>query len=149
MVGTRADLARVSDTWPTGGREVPEGIANMLRVSRELFVHSYFVYEFSVVAVTWSLIAIEAALRDCLGAAADRAGLTGLVGKAQGRGWLTVNEAERLRAGAQLRNRLAHADGQVNFTVGMAAPMLEAAHSAVRELYLRSSPNSRSAHSGQ
>lgn len=138
MLGDRAALVNAANGWRRAD-SVPEAVAAMLRVTRELFVHSYFVYEFGVVAVTWSLLALEAALRDCLSTAADdRDGLTKLIGKAEGRGWLTADEAERLHAGAQLRNRLAHARGQLNFTVGMTAPMLEAAHDAIADLYTRS-----------
>jgi hypothetical protein len=69
MLGDRAALVRTAAGW-RNDESVPNAVAAMLRVTRELFVHSYFVYEFSVVAVTWSLLALEAALRDCLGTAA-------------------------------------------------------------------------------
>ncbi len=44
------------------------------------------------------------------------------------RGRISREWAERLDAARQLRNGFAHADGQRLFTVGMAAPLLAAAH---------------------
>jgi hypothetical protein len=137
LVGSWADLAAAAADWPVAPG-VPDEVKAILSVARELFVHSYFVYEFSVVAVAWSLFAVEAAARDCLGQSTGRKGLTALIGECHTRGWLTVEEVKSLRAGAKIRNSLAHPCLQTVFTVGMAAPMMASAHQAVSDLYRRS-----------
>lgn len=135
MVGDRAALAELAGSWPSDERVRP-AVGEMLRVSRQLFVHSYFVHEFAVVAVVWSVFALEAALRDCLGGeAGERDGLARLVGKAERRNWLSSAQAEAIRAGAELRNRLVHTEGQKAFTVGMTAELLAASHQAVSDIY--------------
>lgn len=109
MVGTHADLVEKAYSWPTDPR-VKNEVAERLATCRALFAHSYFVYEFGVVAGVWSVFAVEAALRDCLGeAATQKDGLKDLIGKAQGRGWFNKQEADALRAGAELRNRFTRA----------------------------------------
>jgi hypothetical protein len=137
LCGRRADLAAIAASWPVDPG-VPDEVKAILSVARELFVHSYFVYEFGVVAVAWSLFAVEAAARDCLGKSTGRKGLTALIEGCDRRGWLTVEEVEILQAGAKIRNSLAHPRLQTAFTVGMAAPMMSSAHQAVSDLYRRS-----------
>lgn len=135
MVGTHADLAAHASAWPTH-QVTNREVADMLAICRRLFEHTYFVYEFGVVAVVWSVLAVEAALRDRLGNDADdRDGLTKLIGKAEGRGWLKQHEADALRAGAELRNRLVHAQSYGVFTPAMVAGALETAHRAIAKLY--------------
>jgi len=58
-------LRRQTDRWSVTA-STPEGVASLLRTSRDLFVQSFFVYEFLVVGASWSLLAVEAALRDRL-----------------------------------------------------------------------------------
>jgi hypothetical protein len=135
MVGTHADLAAHAATWPTHPK-TNEQVVDMLAICRRLFEHTYFVYEFGVVAIVWSVLAVEAALRDRLGeVASDRDGLAKLIGKAEGRGWFKPHEAEALRAGAELRNRLVHAQTYGVFTPGMVAGALETAHLSIARLY--------------
>jgi hypothetical protein len=135
MVGTHADLAAHAATWPTHPK-TNEQVADMLAICRRLFEHTYFVYEFGVVAIVWSVLAVEAALRDRLGEeASDRDGLAKLIGKAEGRGWFKPHEAEALRAGAELRNRLLHAQTYGVFTPAMVAGALETAHLSIAQLY--------------
>lgn len=135
MLGTHADLATHAATWPVHPT-TNQQVADILAVCRRLFEHTYFVYELGVVAVVWSALAVEAALRDCLGKeASDRDGLTKLIGKAEGRGWFTHHEAEALRAGAELRNRLVHAETWNVLTPAMVAGALETAHLSIAKLY--------------
>jgi hypothetical protein len=142
LAGDRAALAELAAGWTTD-EHVPGKIASMLQVSRALFVNSYFVYEFGAVAVVWSVFALEAALRGCLGSdAADRDGLTALIRKAEKRGWFTAAQAEALEAGAKLRNRLVHAEGQKAFSPGIVAELLAVAHQAVADLYRSARPPS-------
>jgi hypothetical protein len=135
MLGTRADLVGYAASWPTHA-EVNTQVAEMLATCRRLFEHSYFVYEFGPVAVVWSVLAVEAALRDRLGEeATQKDGLTSLIGKAEGRGWLQHHQAEALRAGAELRNRFTHARTYGAFTPAIVAGALETAHRTAVQLY--------------
>ncbi len=59
-------LRRSADEWPTT-EATPEGVARLLRTSRDLYVASFYAYEFLTVGVLWSLLAVEAALRLRLG----------------------------------------------------------------------------------
>lgn len=121
------DLQRLADEWRTSP-VVPEGVASLLSTSRALFTHSWFVYEFMAVAVAWSLMAVEAALRSALTPVSDRTTLKDLIERAGRDGLLTAAWVERLDAARKLRNSFAHSRSQSAFTVGMAAPLLEAAH---------------------
>lgn len=130
LEGTHADLVQIAAGWRTDPR-VSKEVAEMLATCRNLFTHSYF-------AVIWSLLALKAALRDGLGADATRDdGLKKLVGKAEGRGWFTHQEADALRGGVELRNRLVHARAQGVLSAAAVAPMLAAAHDAVAHTYER------------
>ncbi len=133
----RADLRRAADSWPTSER-TPHPVAEMLRVSRELFVHSYFVYEFGAVAVVWSVLALEGALRDRLGEAAGKwDGLSTLIDRTREYGWISDEEQESLKAGALFRNRLVHAGEQTYLPPGTTEPMLHASHAAISAVYER------------
>lgn len=135
MLGTHADLVAHAAGWPTHP-EVSAQVAEMLKTCRALFAHSYFVYEFGPVAVVWSALALEAALRDRLGEdATQKDGLMSLIGKAEARGWFEHHQAEALRAGAELRNRFTHARTYGAFTPAMVAGALETMHEAVAQLY--------------
>lgn len=138
LAGSYDDLVGAASDWRRDD-SVPESVADMLSTARSLFIHSYFEYEFLVVATTWSLLALEVALRDVL--ELDRGpgspGLGKMIGKAQGRGWFTPAEAEAVSAGKELRDRLIHGTGIVRYTPGMAEPMLRASHAAVADLYMR------------
>jgi hypothetical protein len=135
LVGSYGDLVAAANSWVTRPDTKPQ-VAEMLKTCQALFAHSYFVYEFGPVAVVWSVLAVEAALRDKLGNEATQDdGLSRLIGKAQGRGWFSAEQAEALRAGAELRNRLSHARTYGVFTAAQVAGALETAHELVARLY--------------
>ena len=138
MVGTRSDLEDVVRRFEEH-EATPEKVSRLLLTSRNLFVHSYFVHEFSIVGALWSLHAVEAALKDLLGVPDNdyQTTFTEMVGKAQARGWLTVQEGERMRGGAKLRNGLVHSREQGTLTAGVAVMLLEASHEFVATLYER------------
>lgn len=139
----QAALARSAARWPVN-EAVPEGIATVLRVSRDLFVQSYFVHEFLLTAVTWGLLALEASLRVCV-QASDRDNLGPLIRRARDRGLLTADEANVLNAGRQLRNQIIHgALLPTNITPGMAEQMLLGTHEAISDLHLRNKANPQS-----
>lgn len=122
-----ADLQRLADKWRTSSA-MPEGVASLLATSRALFIHSWFIYEFMAVAVAWSLMAVEAALRETLAPVPDRMTLKALILRAEREGFVTATWGDRLDAARRLRNGFAHPETQTAFTVGMAAPLLDAAH---------------------
>lgn len=131
-----ADLQHLADEWRTSPG-VPDGVASLLSTSRALFTHSWFVYEFMAVAVAWSLMGVEAALRSALAPVPDRMSLKDLILRAEREGLVTPAWTERLDAARQLRNSFAHPETQSAFTVGMAAPLLEAAHEVCCQLAAR------------
>lgn len=134
----RPDLLRAtSERWPVS-EAVPESVADLLRVSRELFVHAPFSYDFFTVSVAWSLLALEAALRHRLQATV-RGGLKDLIDRAERDGLVSSDDAERLHAGRQIRNRLSHPRAQVAVTPGLAEVFLETTHRAAVRLYAGSS----------
>lgn len=140
MVISREALAEIAGRWPSTEAVTKPEVASMLKTCRDLFLHCYFVYEFGLVAVIWSVLAVEAALRDCLGEEATRDdGLARLIGKAQGRGWITADHAEELRAGAEFRNRITHARSHGVLTLPLVAGPLQTAHEVIVQLYARSS----------
>ena len=137
IVGTREDLDRISEGWAVDPN-VPDEISRMLRVSRQLFSHSYFVHEFAVAAVTWALFAVEGSIRLAFASSSDdREGLYGLVGKAQGRGWLSTELGDRLRAAGKLRNMLVHTEAQRAFTLGVSVPIMETVHEGISFMWQR------------
>lgn len=124
-------LRRVVETWPLT-TATPPGVAALLKTSRDLFVQSYFVYEFLVVAALWSLHAVEAALRAHFD---SNARFVQLIQMAQNTGLLTADEVDRLHAGRRLRNELAHADEQGAWSFGMSAGTVWASHEIVRRVF--------------
>lgn len=109
MVGTKSDLEDAAKSFPLS-EQASERVARMLEVSRQLFVHSYFLHEFAYVGATWSMFALEAALKDLLSIPdEDRSGLGKLAGQAHATGLLSKEEFERVSHGGKLRNQLVHA----------------------------------------
>ena len=131
---THVDLVELADAWPTP-LEVPESVAEILRVSRALFVHSFWVYEFLVVATSWSLHGVEAGLRQRFAPVGKGVSFQKLIERAHAEGLLDDAWVERLDAGRQLRNYLSHPEAQTTFTVVDASVMLEAAHQVVAQLF--------------
>jgi len=99
-------------------------------MARSLFAHSWFDYEFMVVACLVGFQAMEAAFR-VLYPDAQRTPFRALVRRACREGILPSNIAELAETGAELRNLFSHPATQTAFTVGMAAPMLENTHRMV------------------
>jgi len=135
FVTNHAALRACADEWPVG-QAVPDDIAEVLRVSRELFVHSYFVYEFLLTAVIWGLLALEASLRICL-EVGDEVSLSKLIRRARSDGLITEAEADVLDAGRQLRNSIVHGCLLPTFTPGAAEGMLRGTHEAISDLHGR------------
>ncbi|MEU1284531.1 DUF4145 domain-containing protein [Kitasatospora sp. NPDC005856] len=86
----------------------PAYVVSVLETSRELIRHSYYRYEFTTVAVAYSLFALERALAERLGA--KKKTLQQLIEQAAATGVITADLADRLDAGRPLRNKFAHGD---------------------------------------
>jgi hypothetical protein len=130
---TRQALADRAAEWPTTA-STPSSVGDLLRVSRELFVHSFYVYEFLAVGAAWSLLAVEAGLRDRL-AAGDSATFQKMINRAFEQGIFTDAERVSAHAGRDLRNGLSHPDMQDRWTPGVSAPVMRASHLLVASIY--------------
>lgn len=134
--GTFEDLVDYAAAWPTTAT-TPEPVAQMLATTRRLFTHTWFVYDFGLTAVTWSLIAVEVALRHRLDQldSDDRKGLANLLQQAETAGLLADPWTSRLNAARELRNGIVH--GHINgvWFPGMLAGILSAVHEFVAYLF--------------
>ena len=126
-------LLTITKEWHTT-ESTPRGVADLLSTARATFTLAWFHYELLVVAASWSLLAVEAALRDRLDVGTAPT-FKRLLTLAIRDGLLTTEDSEHLDTGRQLRNTLAHAQSQQAWTVGMAAPVVGASHHAVRTIY--------------
>jgi hypothetical protein len=143
LVDSQDELIAIVDDW-TVGQAVPASVADVLNVARSLLIDSYLTYEYSLVAVTWGLLALEACLKDCLlsGEEKDRRSFSHLIAEAQGLGLITHDEASALGLAAALRNRIVHGYLQPKPSLQSYSPkhavvMLESIHQAVSDLYER------------
>lgn len=130
------DLIDTADAWPEAA-QTPTAVADILGVSRSLFVHSWYAYDFLTVAAVHSLIGVEAALRQRLEERPKRRGpgMRNLVDRAVSSGLVAGTDGERLLAAVALRNAWLHVDGQKIITPGMAAGVLSGSHVAVARLF--------------
>ncbi|TDD57689.1 hypothetical protein E1263_22620 [Kribbella antibiotica] len=51
-----------TETWPVTAT-TPEGPAMLLKTSREMFAHGFYVYEFIATSCAWAINAVETALK--------------------------------------------------------------------------------------
>lgn len=133
--------------WPVSA-VVADGVAALLRLSRELLVDSYFKFEYSLVAGQKALEALEACLRGCVPADDpdhDTRTFVPLVEQAAGKrhGLITAEEATVLRSGTEFRNLLAHGriichkDPEKSYKPKDAWEFIQSVHEAVSDLYER------------
>jgi hypothetical protein len=135
VVDGRAELEHRLASWPVSS-SVPSSVAEVLRVARSLYVRSLDVYEFSLVAVTWALMALEASLR--LVAPTDtQAHQKDLIDLATARGLLTAEEADSVHQARKLRNLIVHGHLLPSFNPLAAENMLQAVHEAICDLHDR------------
>ncbi|WP_369185848.1 hypothetical protein [Streptomyces sp. Y1] len=111
----------------------PAYVVSALETSRELIRHSYYRYEFTTVAVTHSLFALERALAEHLGV---KKNFQQLIALAAATDTITADLADRLDAGRLLRNKLAHGEltGSA-LTPVMAVSMVRAAFDTAAVLF--------------
>jgi hypothetical protein len=103
------------------------GSINLLRMSRSLFAHAWFNYDFLVLACLVGFQAVEAAFRDIYPDAGE-APFRALVRRSRKDEILTGDIADMAEAAVDLRNRLSHPRDQAAFTIGLAVPTLEKTH---------------------
>ena len=139
MIGQHGDLVAIAARWPTT-TATPPGVLQILNMARELFAHSYFVYEFATVAVMWSLLAVEAALRARLNAKPDTS-FAKLIDRALEAGVLSGLRHDQLNAGRKLRNEWMHATVHPVLSPGMAEEMLRASHELIALMFPESLPD--------
>lgn len=130
------------------GEWVPDGVASLLLLARDLLVDSYFAYPYSFAAAEKALQALEACLRGCLPVPegqVDKRGLGQLIDEGAGarRGLLTAAEADVLRSSAKFRNDIAHGkimchpDPIEAYEPRDVLTFVESIHEAVTDLYER------------
>lgn len=115
---------------------VPVGVAEALRVAQALLIHSYYVYDFALVAATWSMLALEASLKDCVGALSEPK-LVEVIDLATERGLITKEGAEVLHATRRLRNEIVHGALLPSFPPSAAIQLVEGIHDAISDIYAR------------
>jgi len=106
----------------------------MLKTSRDLFCTATIHYDFFVVGVVWSLMAVEGALRERY-AASNKVRLVDLIKRAEADELLDSAWIERLNAARQLRNGFAHTRQTGAWTPGMASGTIDASHQVVARLF--------------
>jgi hypothetical protein len=143
VAGSQIELVALVDGW-TVGPAVPESVADVLSVARSLLIDSYALYAYSLVAVAWGLLAMEASLNGCVpgGERQDRRSLRLLVAEAQRHGLITHDEASALGTAVTLRNRIVHGYLQPkplgqSYSAKDAVLMLESIHLAISDFYER------------
>lgn len=119
-------------TWQTTSA-TPPGVAELLLLSRRLYSHGCFVYDFVTVAAHYALIALEAALSERLNRTDSFAKL---IERAQRDAVIDAEEAEMLdKAARHLRNDFAHAKRQAVWTPAMASSVIGSIHVSVAQLF--------------
>lgn len=139
-------LAEHINRW-TVGDAVPPGVADVLRVARTLLIDSYYEYDYSLVAVAWGFLVLEACLHGCVPLGGehreDRRPFGTLVRQAETDGLITRQEATTLLQVVKFRNDIFHrAYMQVkpppeSYSPNTALQMLESIHDAVSDIYGR------------
>ena len=108
----------------------------MLSTSRDLYAQSYYAYALMAVGCSWSVFAVEAALRIKLGAGRKTLFST-LVKQAEQQdllprpGW----NYERLDAGREFRNRVVHGNQHGVLPPVVARNIIGGAHEAVATIF--------------
>jgi hypothetical protein len=105
-----------TEKWPRSPR-TPEGVAQLLARSRQLFVDGYYTYDNFMDAATRSLQAVEAALRVRFDAR-TKASFAILIDRAKAEGLVDDYTHDILHAGRELRNRQIHATTIVSVQSG-------------------------------
>lgn len=138
---TREEFEQHVSNWPVGDA-VPHDMARVLKTMRSLLVQSFDNDEFSLVAVTWGLLALEACLRVCLCIRGENKDLGRLLSLARHQGLITKPEFKVLDECRKIRNDITHGHlilalppQDEAFNAGIA--MVAAIHGAIVDIYGR------------
>lgn len=136
------ELERSAEVWSA---LVPESLSgkdpvSLLRMSRSLFIHSWFDYDFMVIACLVSLQALEAGFRERYDKIPKKKPLEYFIKHAAKMGDLDLQDVETLDAGREIRNGLAHPKMQSSITLGMATPVIAISHRLVVRLVTTERP---------
>lgn len=126
-------LQKVADEWAeTIPDSLPkDGPVAILRTSRSHFAHSWFDYEFMVVAALVAFQALGAAFHVLNPDAKNEVPFWKLVQRTRKEGDLEPVFADLAELAVEVRNLLSHPQAVAAFSVGIAAPMLEQSHRLV------------------
>lgn len=129
------ELRRQASAWPVTDA-TPSATAELLSTSRDLYAQGYYCYPLLTVGGTWSIFAVEAALREKLSRGGTEP-LHRLVKLAKREGLLPRPgwDNDRLDAGRKLRNKLVHSGKQQLWTPAMARMVIASSHEAVAALF--------------
>jgi hypothetical protein len=122
-----------TEKWPVSGH-TPQGVAALLTRSRQMYVDGYYTYDNFMDAVTRSLQAVEAALRERFNAG-TRPTFAQLIDRAETEGIVTDAAQEILHLGRRFRNDQIHATNLPALNPVIAAGMIGASHKLVAEIF--------------
>jgi hypothetical protein len=122
-----------TEKWPRSAH-TPDGVAELLARSRQLYVDGYYTFENFMDAVTRSLQALEAALRVRFGAG-SKATFAQLVDRAKAEGLVGDDAHELLHLGRKFRNKQIHATNLPALNPAAAAGMIGTSHKLVAEIF--------------
>ncbi|MFF3855191.1 hypothetical protein [Micromonospora sp. NPDC002575] len=115
-------------------KATPEGPATLLKSSRDMFCLGYYSYELVACSNSWSLFAVEAALKLRFNASKGTS-FNQLIKAAHDQALISDYLADILDTGRQLRNRFVHEGKQPVWTLGMTGKVIGASFRIVADLY--------------
>lgn len=121
----------VDQDW-TVTAATPEGPTTLLKTTRDMFCLGFYSYELIAASCSWSLFAVEAALKLRLNV---NKSFNQLVELAEQQGLITQELGETIDAGREIRNNFVHEGKQPMWTPGMAGEGIGASFRFVAELY--------------
>jgi hypothetical protein len=126
-------LRAAADDWHITG-STPEGPARLLKAAADMFALGFYSYDLVACSNSWSIFAVEAALKLRLNAD-EKTPFAKLVKLALEEGLVSAYLADILDTGRDLRNRFVHEGKQPNWTFGMAHRVIGSSFKIVAELY--------------
>lgn len=122
-----------TEKWPVSGH-TPQGVAALLAHSRQMYIDGYYTYDNFMDAVTRSLQAVEAALRERFNAG-TRPTFAQLIDRAKTEDIVTDDAQEILNLGRRFRNDQIHATNLPALNPAIAARMIGTSHKLVTEIF--------------
>lgn len=130
---TFRSMRELADGWVIT-TTTPEGPANLLKATQDMFALGYYSYELVACSNAWSLFAVEAALKLRFDGP-PKAPFSAHIRLAKDAGLIDDRLADHLDTGRQLRNDFVHQGKQATWTLGMAAQVIGASFELVARLY--------------